>query len=1048
MRKFTSLLTMLLLFAAMAFGQNRTITGTVTDEKGEALPGASVRLKGTRTGVAADNNGQFRILAKTGDVLVVSGPSLETTEVTVGAGSTVTVSVKRLVIQGTEVVVTALGQARQPKELGYSVSKVRGTELTQAKVVNLQNGLTGKMSGLNVATTNNGVFADTRINLRGIRSLTGNNQPMLVLDGVPVPLGFLSSINPNDIQDVTVLKSASGTAIYGPDGVNGAIVVTTKKGNKGKPVVTVSHTVQQERVSYMPKFQGRFGSGYSPDPLTGYGTYEPIEQQSWGPEFNGELVQIGQDGPNGEKYMVPYQYIKNERRNFYDVGMTNQSDVSYSAGDFYISAQNVAIKGTMPGDKNNRRSITLKAERENGKFKAGFNLRYTQSQYDVTNNNQIVYYGVTSTPGQIPFTRFSQWRTDYFSSPDGYYTPYLDNNGKTPYFAKDNYRETGTEDEIFGNGELNFAATSWLKFTYRVGVSFSSADAKSTRGAFNYSAYHATLRDHGTQNITAAVTTSNSNNRRVTSEVFANMSKKFNKFGLGLLVGQSYRESSFRFLSVGSNNLGNATLLTVQLRKGEPAVGVTNSRNRLERYFGKFSFDYNNWAFLEATGSYDFDSRLVKPGSYAKKGDIGFFYPGVSTSFLLHEVIPGLKNSKVISYLKLRGAVTKTGNVTINPYGFENTFTTSLFFPYGDILGFQATATTVADSYKPEFVLNKEVGAEISFLKNRINLEASFYTQDNTDQVINIQLSNTTGYTTAVRNAGSFTNKGMEFDLRLTPLVKIKNVTIDFKANYTKQSNEITQLIDGVSELGIGNFNYAIVGQSAYVFKLVDYKRDPEGRVIVDRITGMPEQDPNLRQFGKTAPTDFIGLALNVNWKGLSFSAVADYRGGNQIVADQLGGFMDDNGISLRSASNGRRAFVFPNSSYEDPTTPGKYIANTNIYTQTYGRLFWNSDLNTNVISNYLADGSFWKIREIAINYEIPIGKLFGAKFNNIMKGASVGISGRNLFMWVPKSNVWTDPEFQGGNGNAAYTGNATGRSTAFNAPPTRIFGANLALRF
>lgn len=1039
---------MLLLFAAMAFGQNRTITGTVTDEKGEALPGASVRLKGTRTGVAADNNGQFRILAKTGDVLVVSGPSLETTEVTVGAGSTVTVSVKRLVIQGTEVVVTALGQARQPKELGYSVSKVRGTELTQAKVVNLQNGLTGKMSGLNVATTNNGVFADTRINLRGIRSLTGNNQPMLVLDGVPVPLGFLSSINPNDIQDVTVLKSASGTAIYGPDGVNGAIVVTTKKGNKGKPVVTVSHTVQQERVSYMPKFQGRFGSGYSPDPLTGYGTYEPIEQQSWGPEFNGELVQIGQDGPNGEKYMVPYQYIKNERRNFYDVGMTNQSDVSYSAGDFYISAQNVAIKGTMPGDKNNRRSITLKAERENGKFKAGFNLRYTQSQYDVTNNNQIVYYGVTSTPGQIPFTRFSQWRTDYFSSPDGYYTPYLDNNGKTPYFAKDNYRETGTEDEIFGNGELNFAATSWLKFTYRVGVSFSSADAKSTRGAFNYSAYHATLRDHGTQNITAAVTTSNSNNRRVTSEVFANMSKKFNKFGLGLLVGQSYRESSFRFLSVGSNNLGNATLLTVQLRKGEPAVGVTNSRNRLERYFGKFSFDYNNWAFLEATGSYDFDSRLVKPGSYAKKGDIGFFYPGVSTSFLLHEVIPGLKNSKVISYLKLRGAVTKTGNVTINPYGFENTFTTSLFFPYGDILGFQATATTVADSYKPEFVLNKEVGAEISFLKNRINLEASFYTQDNTDQVINIQLSNTTGYTTAVRNAGSFTNKGMEFDLRLTPLVKIKNVTIDFKANYTKQSNEITQLIDGVSELGIGNFNYAIVGQSAYVFKLVDYKRDPEGRVIVDRITGMPEQDPNLRQFGKTAPTDFIGLALNVNWKGLSFSAVADYRGGNQIVADQLGGFMDDNGISLRSASNGRRAFVFPNSSYEDPTTPGKYIANTNIYTQTYGRLFWNSDLNTNVISNYLADGSFWKIREIAINYEIPIGKLFGAKFNNIMKGASVGISGRNLFMWVPKSNVWTDPEFQGGNGNAAYTGNATGRSTAFNAPPTRIFGANLALRF
>ncbi|MBL7733435.1 MAG: SusC/RagA family TonB-linked outer membrane protein [Chitinophagaceae bacterium] len=1048
MRKFTSLLTMLLLFTAMAFGQSRTITGTVTDDAGNPLPGASIRVKGTRTGVAADNNGQFRIVAKTGDVLVVSGASLEETEATIGQGSTIAITVKTKSVTGTEVVITALGQARQPKELGYSLSKVKANELTQAKVTNLQNGLTGKVSGLNVATTNNGVFADTRLTLRGIRSLTGNNQPMLVLDGIPVPLGFLNSINPNDIADVSIMKSASGTAIYGPDGVNGAIIVTTKKGVKGKPTVTVSHTYQQERISYMPKFQFRFGSGYSPDPLTGYGTYESIEQQSWGPEFDGSLVQIGQDGPNGEKYMVPYQAIKNARRKFYDVGMTNQSDVSYSAGDFYISAQNVAIRGTMPGDQNNRRTVTLKAERENGKFKAGFNLRYTQSQYNVTNNNQVVYYGVTSTPAQIPFYRFSQWRTDYFSSPDGYYTPYLDNNGKTPYFAKDNYREIGQEDEIFGNGELNFKATSWLNFTYRVGATFSSADAKSTRGAFNYSAFHATLRDHGTQNITAAVTSANSVNRRITSEVFANMNKKFGKYSFGLLVGQSYRESSFRFLSVGSNNLGNANLLTVQLRKGEPTVGVDNSKNRLERYFGKFSFGFNDWAFLEATASYDFDSRLVNPAKAFKKGDIGFFYPGVSASFLLHEVIPGLKNNKVLNYLKLRGAVTKTGNVTIPVYGFENTFTSSLFFPYGDVLGFQATATTVADSYKPEFVLNKEVGAEFSFLRNRINFEASFYTQDNTDQVINIQLSNTTGYTTAIRNAGSFTNKGMEFDLRLTPLVKIKNVTIDFKANYTKQSNEITKLIDGVSELGIGNFNFAIVGQSAYVFKLVDYVRDPEGRVVVDRITGMPSQDPNLRRFGKTAPTDFIGLSLNVNWKGLSFSAVADYRGGNQIVADQLGGFMDDNGISIRSASNGRRAFVFPNSSYEDPTTPGKYIANTNIYTQTYGRLFWNSDLNTSVTSNYLASGAFWKIREIAINYDIPIAKLFGAKFNDVLKGATIGINGRNLFMWVPKSNVWTDPEFQGGNGNAAFTGNATGRSTAFNAPPTRIFGANLALRF
>ncbi len=1047
MRKFASLLTLLLLFSALAFGQNRTITGTVTDDKGETLPSASVRVKGTRTGVAADNNGQFRIMAKTGDILVVSGAGLETTEVTVDASSVVNFQVKRIISTGTEVIVTTLGQRRQTKELGFSLASVKASELTQAKVTNLQNGLTAKVSGMNIATTNNGVFADTRITLRGIRSLTGNNQPMLVVDGVPVPLGYLSSINPNDIADISILKSASGTAIYGPDGVNGAIIVTSKKGSKLKPMVTVSHTVQQERVSYMPKFQNRYGSGYSPD-ANGYGTYESIEQQSWGPEFDGSMVQIGQDGPNGEKYMVPYSYLKNERRNFYDVGITNQSDVSYAAGDFYVSAQNVGIKGTMPGDVNNRRTLTFRAEKETGKFKAGVTLRYANSQYNVTNNNQVVYYGVTSTPGHIPFTRFSDWRNDYFSSPNGYYTPYLDNNGKTPYFAKDNYREAGTSDDLFGNGEMNFSATSWLKFTYRVGLNFTNSDARTTRGAFTYSAFHNTLRDHGSQNVTSAVGNSDFTSRRVTSEVFATMNKKFNKFGVGLLVGQSYRESTTKNIGISSGNLGEATLLTIQLRKGEPNVNFSNVRNRLERYFGRLNFDFNDWAFLEATASYDFDSRLRKPGAPMQKGDFGFFYPGVSASFLLHEVIPGLKSSKLISYLKLRGAITKTGNVTHGTYSYQNTWNAGTFFPYGSVLGFQASTLTFADTYEPEFVVNKEVGAEINFLKNRISFETTLYTQDNTNQVVDIALSSSTGYTSARRNAASFVNKGVEFDLRLTPLVKIRNVNIDFKANYSKQSNKILSLFQGINELGIGNFNYAIVGQPVYVFKLVDYERDAEGHVIVDRVTGMPSQKSALTQFGRTSPTDFVGLSLNVNWKGLSFSVVGDYRTGGQVVADQLGGFMDDNGISERSAQNGRRAFVFPNSVYEDPANPGKYITNTNIYTQTYGRLFWNSDLNTSVTSNYLADGSFWKIREAALSYEIPVGKLFGAKFANTLKGANFGISGRNLFMWLPKSNQWTDPEFQGGNGNAGFTGNATGRSTAFNAPPTRIFGANLTLKF
>lgn len=1056
MRKTASLLMMLTLFCTLAFGQStRTVTGQVRDDKGDPIGFATILETGTQNATKADVNGNFSLKIKEGSTLTVSSTGFLPMTVTPTTGFQ-TVSLKTSNVEMQEVVVTtALGIARQSKEIGYSTAKVKAAELTQAKVVNLQNGLTGKVSGLNVSTTNNGVFADTRITLRGIRSLTGNNQPILVLDGVPMSLGFLNSINSNDIADVTILKSSSSTAIYGPDGVNGAIVVTTKRGNKARPSVTVGHTTQWEKISYLPKFQTVYGGGYSQDGY-GNGIWEPIEQQSWGDPFDGSVRQFGQTGPNGEKLMLPYSYNKDGRRNFFNTGLTNQTDISYAAGDFYVSAQNVSIKGTMPGDENFRRSVNLRADKEYGKFKAGFTLRYTQNQYDVTTNNQIIYYDVTGSPGNYDISMFKNWRAyysadqtqpnmDWFSTPDGYYTPYLDNNGKTPYFSKDNYRSVGRGDEFFGNAELNFKATSWLTFTYRVGMTYDNAEATSTRGAFNYSAFHNTLRDHGTLNITSAVTNSAATSRRITSEIYASGGKRFGQFGVNALLGQFYRETSSSSLSIGSNNLGNATLLSIQMRKGEPGVGVGSAKTRLERYFGRVSFDFNNWAFVEATASYDFDSRLVNPAVEWNKSDIGFFYPGVNTSILLHEVIPGLKSSKVINYAKVRAAISKTGNVNLGAYAFQNTFAASTFFPYGDILGFSATSNTAAPTYNPEFVVNKEVGVELGFLRNRINFEATYYHQDNTDQVIDVQLSNTTGYTTATQNAAAFTNKGFEVDLKLTPLVKLGDVNIDFKINYTKQKNEVTSLVGDVKELGIGNFNYVIVGQSAYKFKLTDYVRDAQGHVIVDKESGMPTQNPNLTMFGNTTPTDFLGMSLNVNWKGLSLGVVADYRTGSQIVADQLGGFLDDNGISERSGQYGRRAFIFPNSVYDDGT--GKYVPNTDVYTTNYGRLFWNSDLNTAVVSNYLADGSFWKLREVALSYEIP-SKVMGAKVSSVIKGATIGISGRNLLMWVPKSNVWTDPEFQGGNGNASYVGNATGRSTAFNFPPTRIFGASITLRF
>ena len=230
----------------------------------------------------------------------------------------------------------------------------------------------------------------------------------------------------------------------------------------------------------------------------------------------------------------------------------------------------------------------------------------------------------------------------------------------------------------------------------------------------------------------------------------------------------------------------------------------------MQRFFGRASVSYNNWAFLEATGSYDMDSRLGNPYNF-KIGDISFFYPGANISVVLSDAIAALKNSKNISYLKVRAAISKTGNVNLGNYlPGQNTYFQPTGFPYSTLIGFSANNTLLRPTYKPEFVLNKEVGIEIGLLKNRINIEASYYTQDNTDQLITVAYSGSTGFPTALLNAAAFTNKGLELDLKLTPLVKIGKATINFKVNYTNQSNKVTKLIDGVDELPLSNFNFVI----------------------------------------------------------------------------------------------------------------------------------------------------------------------------------------------------------------------------------------------
>lgn len=1034
MKKIVSLFSILILSTVFVFGQSRVVTGKVTDNRGEPVAGASVTIKGSTTGVSADADGNFKINALTGSILVFSANQFGSKEVKIGNESYVSVSLLREATVIDEVVVTSLGIQRQRKDVGYATAKVNNGDLTQAAPVNIATGLTGKVSGLNITTVNNGVFADVKINLRGIRSLTGNNNPALILDGVLTSIGYLNSLNPNDVQDVTVLKGASATGIYGPDAANGAIIVTTRKGTRdGKPIVTLSHTTQIETVAFLPKFQTKFGGGSSIDAF-GNGVYDPIENQQYGPAFNGQLVDIGVKLADGSIQKVPYSALPDEKKKFWNTGVTNQTDVSFSAKDFSMSFQDVTIDGVMPKDQNRRSSFRLNTAKEYNKFRASFNLQYTQGNYNIVNQGAsewgAIQWLVFNTPMHIPLTQYKDWRNNKFAAFDGYFNEYYPN----PYWVIDNYRAKGRSHDVLTQVELNFKPIKGLDITYRLAGNFNFNENKNTVAGNTVSAYTKANRDNTLyKDRNSSVSDGESNGSRLTSELNVTYSKKMGDFKFDILAGQYFRQTESKSVSVSGSNLVVPTLFNVSNRTGEPGVSEGNSKIRTVAVYARMGLSYKGWANLEVTGRKDWSS-LLAPGNNS------YFYPGANVSLVLSDVVEAIKNSSTISYLKLRGSVGKTGNVNIGAYQLESTYSQGGGFPFGSLPGFTANNTAYNPLLTPEFIENTEVGMEIGLFKNRVILEVAAYQQNNNDQVISVQTSASTGFTSSVLNAASFQNKGLEIDLKINPLFKFRKGNIEFNTNFTINDSKINSIYTGLDELAIGGFtnasNYAIVGQPAFVFKATDYNRDPQGRVIVDAINGYPSQNPVLQTFGRTMPKYIWALTPTINWNGLTLNIVADYRGGH-FAYHGIGPDMDFSGISARSARNDRQRFVFPNSVYWDGA---KYIPNTNITVANGGYNFYSQNApNRSVATNYLTTADSWRIREVSLAYQIPT-KLFGKQ--NLIKKASIRAIARNLFIWLPKSNEYTDPDFN------FSTGNTSGVNSSSITPPSRIFGATLSLTF
>jgi len=1070
-------------FVLSAWAQDRVVSGKVTSaEDGTALPGVNVLLKGTTVGTVTSADGEFKLnVPASGGTLVFSFIGFQTQEAAIGDRSVIDIGLATDVQQLNEVIVTAVGITREARTIGYSVATVKNDVLTQARVTNVAAALSGKVSGLQINQTDNGVNGQVRVVLRGNRSLLGNNQALVVLDGVQVSSDYINSINPNDIESTTILKGANAAALYGSSASNGVLIINTKTGRNTVPEITVSSTTQVESVSYIPKLQTRFGpnggetlgspGNYNIDPNFPY-PYTSYENQNFGPEFNGATVPLGLQLADGSQQYTTYSPKYNDHLNFFNHATTQQTDISFSVGDktsnYYVSAQDVRKKGTVPGDSYQRDAFRFNGMKEYGIFKIVYKLQYTSSLTDVnapapgTTATSTAYWAWFNVGMNVPLTTYKNWATDKFSSQSGWYDEFYAN----PYWLLANNRSKLNTQDFLGNLELSLQPTKWLNLLGRVGLQNRSYHNQLHNERISFDPAIVTpgssrLSTPGT--VPAGMSDNYLNQKTINADFLATFSKKFAQdLDVRLIAANNIYDNFANGSSISTNNLlpFNPTIYNVGYRNGNLSGGQYEQRQRRVSLYGDLTA---TWKFLTVHGSFRNDWTSLLAAS-----NRSFHYPEVDIAFVFTDAIPGLKDNQVISFGKVTASWAKVGNVSLNPYQLQGVFSTSTaagnqgapFSAIGNVPVLYQSANVIDANLKPEFTTAKEIGLDMGFWEQKITAKAAYYQTNTTNQTVQFGTSLATGYAKALINTGEMLNKGLEFDLSVTPISTASGFKLTLGGNYTDVlDNKVLSIytsptgdvLNSIQVLDNRDFfnpngtqgnslnSYAIVGAQYPQLQTQDFYRDSQGRVIVDPISGNPSRNPVLQQFGQTNPKHRLGLWTQANFKGFNLNVLFDYRAG-YVIYNQIGADVDFGGIGYRSAAAGRQPFIYPNSVIKNSdgtfTSPG--TPNTNVTVAEGNSNFWTSIMRP-VGANYVTSGAFWKLREIALGYQVPKEMLEKTK---VIKAAKITLTGRNLFMWRPKSNQWTDPEFSGDNSNSV------GTTTLFQNPPTRIYGVNLTLTF
>ncbi|MDF1571344.1 MAG: SusC/RagA family TonB-linked outer membrane protein [Bacteroidales bacterium] len=1022
-----------LLFVFVGFNlhaQGYEVTGKVTSaEDGSALPGVSVVVQGTTIGSVTNYDGEFSITVPDGEQsLMFSFIGMTTQVLQVNAATTLNVVLEAATTELDEVVVTALGIKRERREVTYQTQKVVDEDLTVVQPTRAASALAGKVAGLQINVQDNGVNPSNQILLRGLRSISGNNSALIVIDGSISSEGAFNDMNPNDIAGISVLKGATAAALYGSRAGNGALIISTKAGTAGKTLtVGVTSAYTAEQVAYMPDFQTEYGTGWA-------GAYDNIENTNWGPRFDGTMRQIGPTFPADhpmETQIVPYAPVKDNLLGFYETGDTWQNTVYISGSrdnsKFYASFGDQRTDGIVPNDSYRRNTVRFNASKKLGKLEVSANTSFFNDYTDVVGStigdqNRPLYWFVLNTPANIPLTEYSDWDNPLsYGYADNYFNAYYQN----PYWAIGTNRNMDETSRFNGNLNVSWEILDWLNFTARAGTNTTWGNGKNWRARQTYDP--ALQPAHST--VSSFVEDTKFQSSSYTADAILSAEHNFDLISVKGILGYNVNAYDYSYLYVRANNLSIPGFYDISNGTGSPEVSKNESQTRNFGFYGDLTLGYDNFLFLNVSGRQDWTSTLAP-------GNNSYFYPGFGLSFVFTDAIPALQDNSFITFGKLTASNSTVYN-DLGAYAINEIYSQSSGFPFGTVNGFALSNTAVDANINKEKINTTEFGLNIGLMNGRVWFDGSYFMTNTTDLITNTTPSVSSGSTAFLTNIGQLSGSGIELSLGGS-VVKAGDFSWDLNVNYTHFETIVDEIYEGLDEVSIGSTGeygiYAIVGMPFPQLKANVYQRDPQGRIIVDPASGYPKTETGLAPLGKTTPDFIVGLNSVLRFKGFSVAATFDYRGGH-VYYEQGSDAMEFTGRSMASVSSNRQDFVIPNSVIE--VSDGVYEENTDIMISGGKMDYWQNVYNE-VKSNYVKDASAAKLREFSVKYALPQRMLANIPVSKL----SVGFIATNPFTWLPEENRFSDPEFNNFNSNVIGVGGY------FQSPPVKSFGFTVNVEF